>query len=102
MARLIKLNLKNLNLSSSKSRNFYEDEALNILKKFNKSDPNFKYFVREIVMKSKEHVDTEILRDIVSNLQKHICMRINNEESSESCLIPLRNKIKKTKKGFYD
>lgn len=98
MAKLIRLDLKSLDLKPTKTRQFYESEARITLGKLNKSDRNFKYFVREIMYKTKDNIDIEALRDIVSDLQKYICKRINQEESSESCLLPIRDKIKKQRK----
>lgn len=102
MSKPIKINMKSLDLKPSKSRNFYETEATSIIKKLNTSDRNFKYFLREVVLKSKEHVDVESLREIVSDLQRYICSRINEEDSEDSYLVPLRNKIKKPKRQFFD
>lgn len=79
--RLSKLTLKH----SSKPRSFYEDEARKTLNSLDKSDQNIKYFLLETV---------KIARDIVSDLQRHICRRINDEESSDSECVKVRGRAR--------
>ncbi len=104
MAKLGKLpDLNSLDIKPSKPKNFYEKEAKNALKALNKNDKNFKFFLKEIVQQTKESVDIDTLRDIVSDLQKYICNSINNGEyTTHNLMIPLRNKIKTSKKAYFD
>lgn len=94
--------LRTLSLANSKPPAFYKKEARQALKKYSLSDRNFKHFFSEFVDLSKGSIETETLREVVSSLQKHLCIRINAEYNKITEMTPIRNKIKIRKKEFYD
>ena len=104
MAKLIKLpDIQNLDLKPGKTQEFYEKEAKNLLRGLNANDKNFKHFIFELIRLTKRSVETETWRILVSDLQKYICNRINEEEQDTyDGMVPLRNDIKTTKKTYFE
>lgn len=92
------LDFKSLQLKGQLSREYYKKEARGVVKKYNQNDRNFKYFFLEFVDITKENVDVEALREAVSMLQRHVCLRINLEQSTDSEPDVIRNKIKSNKR----
>lgn len=100
----VNLNLNRLTLRESKSPEFYKKEANSLLKKYQPTDRNFGVFVKEFVLLSRDLIEVEILRDIISELQRHLCLRLNKEERDADSeeMIPLRNKVKqKSRRGHH-
>lgn len=98
----VSLNLTSLNIASSLPPSFYQKEARAVLKKYNTNDRNFKFFFSEFLELSKDSVDIETLREAVSRMQKHVCMRINTERDVERMAVPIRNKIKVHKRRQFN
>lgn len=71
----------------------HKAEARRTLSKCKVHDRNFKYFYLEFVESGKEYVDTDTLRNIISNLQKYVAVRISTE--NEDTLQVLRDKSAK-------
>lgn len=85
--------------TDSVSPTAYKKEALKILSSYNISDKNFKILFYEFIDKSKDNVDIATLRDVISMLQRHVCQRINEEDSSSefSCV---KNKTRLNKREW--
>ncbi|ELA40971.1 uncharacterized protein VICG_02001 [Vittaforma corneae ATCC 50505] len=98
----VSLNLNSLSLANSLPPSFYQKEARVVLKRYNTNDRNFKFFFLEFLELSRDSVDIETLREAVSKLQRHVCMRINAERDTERIVIPIRNKIKIQKRRQLD
>jgi len=90
--------LKKLQINKRLDPKYYKKEATKILKQYNPFDKNFKYFFLEFIIQSKDNVEIETLRETISILQRHVCMRINKEQSSDSEPIFIRDKIKHNKR----
>ena len=94
----LNLKLKRLSVQHNLPPSFYKEEAKYLLKKYNISDINFKFLFKEFVDKAKESVDVEVLRDVISDLQRHVALRYSKENNNEEEHFFVNNKIKQAKR----
>ncbi|KAM0680126.1 hypothetical protein GINT2_001821 [Glugoides intestinalis] len=98
----VNLKLNQLTLRERKSPEYYKAEARGLLKKYQPIDGNFGVLVKEFVFLARDLIGVDVLREIISDLQRHVCLKLNEEERDADSeeMIPLRNKIKqKNRRG---
>lgn len=101
LMRKLALDLKCLKIKDGLSQSYYRKEARHVMRRLGRSDKNFRYFFMEFISLAKENVDVEALRETISELQKYVCLRINQEHRTESGPDIIRHKVKYSKKNHF-
>lgn len=98
--RKLALDLKHLRIKDELPQSYYRKEARQLMRRLSRPDKNFKYFFMEFISLAKENVETEALRETISDLQRYVCLRINQEHSTDS-ESSIRSKTRHTKKIHF-
>ncbi|KAI5150489.1 hypothetical protein ENBRE01_1525 [Enteropsectra breve] len=88
------LKLGRLSLAPTKAPSYYKAEARALLKRIKTQDSNFKYFLDEIIECSRDNLEIEYLRGLVSDLQRYICVRSAKEQDSKINAVKIKIKGK--------
>ena len=94
------LGLRRISVKDTKSKDFYQREARRVLKSYHISDPNFKYFIEELVLRASEALDGSTIRSVASELQRAGARATDPPPAKPiNCT---RLKLKTSKKDFRD
>lgn len=96
------LDLRRLQIKDGMSQSYYRKEARSMMRRLKQTDENFKYFFIEFISLAKENVEIETLREAISELQRYVCLRINHEHPTSPGPDAIRNKIRCSKKRYFE
>lgn len=85
-----------LRVGPTKTAQTYKEEARRVIRKCNLTDRNFKYMFSEFIELTKEYVEIEMIRDVISRLQKYTTHRLAQADKQDSYM-PIRDKSRKNK-----
>lgn len=98
--RRIARSMGRLSIRESKPAEYYVREARAVAQKYDRGDPNYGHFCVEVVRQSREAMDEQMLRGLISELQRFVATA--GEPKASKPIPCLRNRVRYNKKDFRD